>query len=113
MQRILQRIRLQVSKQKFLHKKIVNEFVRFNTNVRTKFVVVSKALIDKICDSFWMILIIIERKNLVVLLAQQSIHLNKVAYVKISQDKTVLKTKKNKDPAQILSIGIKIVIFTI
>jgi hypothetical protein len=56
---------------------------------------------------------IIERKNLVALLAQQSIHLNKVVCFKISQEQTVFKTKKNKDPAQILSIGIKIVIFTI
>jgi hypothetical protein len=48
MQRILQRIRLQVCKQELKHKKIVNEFVHFNANVRTKFVVVFKALIDKI-----------------------------------------------------------------
>jgi hypothetical protein len=65
MQRILKRIRLQVPKQVLQHKKIVNEFVRFNSNVRTKFVVVDKALIGKICDSFWMIFIKIERKNLV------------------------------------------------
>jgi hypothetical protein len=76
MQRILQRIRLQVCKQEFKHEKIVNEFVRFNSNVRTKFVVVDKALIGKICDSFWMIFIKMERKNLV---AQQSINVNKVA----------------------------------
>jgi hypothetical protein len=54
-----------------------------------------------------------ERKNLVALLAQQSINLNKVACIRISQEQTVLKTKKNKDPAQMLSIGIKIVIFTL
>jgi hypothetical protein len=65
MQRILQRIRLQVCKQEFQHKKIVNEFVRFNSNVRTKFVVVDKALIGKICDSFWVIFIKMERKHLV------------------------------------------------
>jgi hypothetical protein len=43
-----------------------------------------------------------ERKNLVALLAQQSINLNKVACIRISQEQTVLKTKKNKDPAQML-----------
>jgi hypothetical protein len=50
-----------------------------------------------------MILIKIERKNLVALLAQQSIHLNKVACIRISQEQTVFQPKKNKDPAQILS----------
>jgi hypothetical protein len=71
------------------------------------------ALIGKISDSFWMILIKMEINNLVALLAQQSINLNKIACIRISQEQTVFQTKKNKDPAQMLSIGIKIVIFTI
>jgi hypothetical protein len=54
-----------------------------------------------------------KRKNLVALLAQQSINLNKFVCIRISQEKTVFKTKKNKDTAQMLSIGIIIVIFTI
>jgi hypothetical protein len=54
--------------------------------VRTKFVVVDKALIGKICDSFWMVFIKMERKNLV---AQQSINVNKVACIRISQEQTV------------------------
>jgi hypothetical protein len=50
---------------RILAQKIVDEFVRFNSNVRTKFVVVDKALIGKICNSFWMIFIKMERKHLV------------------------------------------------
>jgi hypothetical protein len=38
------------------------------------------------------------------LLAQQSINLNKVTCIRISQEQTVFKTTKNKDAAQILSI---------
>jgi hypothetical protein len=53
-----------------------------------------------------------KRKNLVALLTQESINLNKIACIRICLEQTVFKTKKNKDPAQMLSIGIKIVIFT-
>jgi hypothetical protein len=62
------------SQTRILAQKIVNEFVRFNSNVRTMFVVVDKALIGKICDSFWMIFIKMERKNLV---ASRSSTINK------------------------------------
>jgi hypothetical protein len=54
-----------------------------------------------------------ERKNIVALLAQQSINLNKVTCIRISQEQTVFKTKKTKIQRKFYLPGKKIVILTI